>query len=151
MPGDSYRREADFGQGRQTCWDVLIDIDRVATWVEILHSVTEVKHLETYTAIIESKVGPVRLKAPLDVQVTVEEPGAKAKIHATGTDPQVKSSITIDVSMELTDAPAGGTHMLLDATYSVLGKAASMGGGIIKKKADKVVEEFFGNAGKELA
>lgn len=151
MPGDSYHRTADFGQDRQTCWDVLIDIDKVAGWVEILHSVTEIKHLETYTAVIESKVGPVRLKAPLDVEVTVEEPGARAKIHATGTDPQVKSSITIDVAMELTDQAGGGTHMVLDATYSVLGKAASMGGGIIKKKADKIVEEFFGNAAKELA
>lgn len=151
MPGDSYHREAAFGQDRQACWNTLIDIDRVASWVEILHSVQEVKHLEAYQAVIESRVGPVRLRAPLHVEVSVEEPGARATVHATGTDPQVKSSITIDVAMRLSEAAAGGTHMVLDATYSVLGKAASMGGGIIKKKADKVVEEFFANAEKELA
>lgn len=150
MPGDSYHREASFGQARQLCWDTLIDIDRVASWGEVLHSVEELTHLQSYKAVIESKVGPVRLRAPLDVKVTVQEPGAKAAIHASGTDPQVRSSITIDVSMTLTDMPEGGTRMVLDATYAVLGKAASMGGGIIAKKADKIVEEFFSNAAKEL-
>jgi carbon monoxide dehydrogenase subunit G len=151
VPGDNYHLEADFGQARLACWDVLTDVERVASWVEILHSVEEIKHLDTYKAVIESRVGPVRLKAPLDVDVTVEEPGVKAKIHAAGVDPQVKSSITIDVEIALAAGPDGGTHMALDATYSVLGKAASMGGGIIKKKADKVVNEFLTNAAKELA
>lgn len=151
MPGDSYHRDVVFGKDQQACWDVLTDVSKLASWVDILHSVVTIGYLERYEAILESRVGPVRLKAPLTVDVTVGAPGSVVGIHAEGTDPQVNSSISIDVEMRLEAAPGGGTAMTLDATYSVLGKVASMGGGIIKKKADKVLEQFFGNAETELA
>lgn len=150
MPGDSYHREFEFAKPREECWNTLIDVDKLASWVEILHSVETIEPLAKYTAILESRVGPMRLKAPLSVEATVGEQGGTVSLHAAGNDPQVNSSITIDITMALADAPNGGTHVTLDATYAVLGKVASMGGGIIKKKADKVLEEFTDSANAAL-
>lgn len=151
MPGDTRQLEATFGQPRQRCWEVLTDVDTLASWVGIVHSVNELEHLVSYKAVLEDRLGPVRLKAPLDVAVDIKEAGVRATIHAAGKDPQVNSAITIDVDMTLTDVPDGGTQMNLTATYSVLGKVAAMGGGLIKKKADKIIAEFLTNSQQALA
>ena len=104
-----------------------------------------------YRAVLVDRVGPVRLKAQLNVAVEVTERAANARIHASGKDPQVNSTITIDADMTLADLPEGGTRMDMTASYSVGGKVAAMGGGIIKKKADKIITEFLANSRKELA
>lgn len=151
MPGNVHQLEATFGQPRQRCWEVLTTVDTLATWVGIVHSVEEIEHLASYRAVLQDRVGPVRLKAPLAVTVEVTVPAAKAKIHASGKDPQVNSTITVDADMTLADLPEGGTRMDLTASYSVTGKVAAMGRGIIQKKADKIIAEFLANAQKELA
>lgn len=151
MPGETRKLEATFGQPRQRCWEVLTNVDTLASWVGIVHSVEEIEHLVSYRAVLEDRVGPVRLKAPLAVAVEVTESAVNARIHASGKDRQVNSSITIDADMTLGDLPDGGTRMDLTATYSVAGKVAAMGGGIIKKKADKIIAEFLASSQKELA
>lgn len=151
MSGDTRKLDATFGQPRQRCWEVLTNVDTLASWVGIVHSVEEIEHLVSYRAVLEDRVGPVRLKAPLAVAVEVTEPAANAKIHASGKDRQVNSSITLDVDMTLADLPDGGTRMDLTASYSVAGKVASMSRGIIQKKVDKIIAEFLANSQKELA
>jgi uncharacterized protein len=151
VAGDTHKLEATFGQPRQQCWEVLTNVDTLASWVGIVHSVEEIEHLASYRAVLEDRVGPVRLRAPLDVAVEVTEPAAHAKIHASGKDRQVNSSITLDAELKLADLPEGGTRMDLTASYSVAGKVASMGRGIIQKKADKIITEFMANSQKELA
>ena len=150
MSGGTHQLEATFGQPRQRCWEVLTSVDTLASWVGIVHSVEEIEHLASYRAVLEDRVGPVRLRAPLAVTVEVTEPAAKAKIHASGKDRQVNSSITLDVDMSLADLPEGGTRMDLTASYSVAGKVAAMSRGIIQKKADKIIAEFLANSQKEL-
>jgi uncharacterized protein len=151
VPGDTLNLEVTFGQPRSRCWEVLSSVDTLASWMRIVHSVEEIEHLVSYRAVLEDRVGPVRLKAPLEVSVEVTEPAATASFHASGRDPQVNSAITIDVEMTLADLPEGGTRMSLIARYSVLGRAASMGGGLIKKKADKIIAEFLARSRHELA
>jgi carbon monoxide dehydrogenase subunit G len=151
VPGDTHKLEATFGQPRERCWEVLTNVDTLASWVGIVHSVEEIEHLVSYRAVLEDRVGPVRLKAPLAVAVDVTEPAASAKIHASGKDPQVNSMITLDADMTLTDLPDGGTRMDLTASYSVVGKVAAASRGIITKKADKIIAEFLARSQKELA
>jgi carbon monoxide dehydrogenase subunit G len=151
VPGDTRKLEATFGQPRQRCWEVLTNVDTLASWVGIVHSVEEIEHLVSYRAMLEDRVGPVRLRAPLAVDVEVTEPAVNARIHASGRDRQVNSSITIDADVTLADLPEGGTRMDLTASYSVAGKVAAVSRGIIQKKADKIIAEFLANSQKELA
>lgn len=151
MPGETIHRDVTVGASRDRCWEVLTNVDTLASWITIVHSVEELAHLERYKAVLEDRVGPVRLRAPLAVTVDVAEPGAKVHVAASGRDPQVNSQITIDATMLLADGPAGGTQLTVDASYQVIGKVAAMGGGIIKKKADKIITEFFANVEKVLA
>ena len=39
MPGDTHKLEAIFGQPRQRCWEVLTNVDTLASWVGIVLSV----------------------------------------------------------------------------------------------------------------
>jgi carbon monoxide dehydrogenase subunit G len=151
VPRDTHQLEATFGQARQRCWEVLTSVDTLASWVGIVHSVEEIEHLVSYRAVLEDRVGPVRLKAPLAVAVEVTEAAVNARIHASGKDRQVNSSITLDVDMTLADLPEGGTRMDMTASYSVTGKVAAMSRGIIQKKADKIIAEFLASSQKELA
>ncbi len=149
MPSAEFSREIDVDAAPEACWPVLIDVDKVASWVSIVGDVEEIEHLARYRTVLIDRFGPFKLKADVDVEVTDLEEGKRVRFHASGTDRQVNS--TIDVEAELRLEPGdGGTRIVVSGRYSVIGTVATMGAGTIQKKADTILEEFFGAAAAEL-
>lgn len=150
MALENVERSLTVTSDRATCWSVLTDVDLLASWVGIVHDVREIEHLTSYKAVLEDKVGPFKLRADLDVTVDVVAEGREITVSASGRDRAVDSKITIDATLVLNDAGEAGTEIDVKGRYQVTGKAASMGGGIIRKKGDRVVDDFFENATKRL-
>jgi carbon monoxide dehydrogenase subunit G len=61
----------------------------------------------------------------------------------------VDSKIKVDAVLILGD-DADRTAIDVEGTYQVTGKVAAMGAGVIHKKADRILDDFFGNAEKSL-
>lgn len=148
MALEKFTRSVEVAADRTHSWSVLTDVARLGSWVGVLQEVTEVSRLERYRAVLQDRVGPFRLRADLAVSVTVEEPGRRVAVSATGRDRAVDSKITVSAVLELADVPGAagagdGTSIVVDGTYQVTGRVAAMGGGIIHKKAGRILDEFF--------
>lgn len=150
MAGEKFERTLRVSADAGRAWETLTDVDVLAGWVGIVHDVEEITHLESYTAVLQDRVGPFKLRADLKVTAEVLEPGRRIHIAASGRDRQVDSRISVDATLALVGSGESGTSVEVEGNYQVTGRAAGMGGGVIKKKADKVIAEFFDNAAEAL-
>lgn len=139
------------GSGPERCWEVLTDVARLVSWVTIVHDLVEIQRLATYSAVLQDRLGPFKLRAALHIRVEVLEDGRRIQLHAAGKDTQISSQIAVDATLELRSTAAGGTVVATEGTYQVVGRVATMGSGVIRKKADRILEDFFSNADAELA
>lgn len=150
MPSESFERELLVTADAARCWKVLTDVALLTSWVPIVHDTEEIAHLERYKAVLQDKVGPFSLRAGLVIDVEVPEPERIVKVHAEGEDRQVGSRIAVDATLSLEPGSEGGTRVAVQGRYQVTGRAASMGSGVIRKKADKILEGFFASAAEDL-
>jgi uncharacterized protein len=149
MPSADFARDIEVTAPPEVCWPVLIDVDRVGGWVSIVGDVEEIEHLKKYRTILADRFGPFKLKADVDVDVTELEEGRRIRLHASGADRQVNSTIDVDAELRIEPLDAGA-RVVVSGRYSVLGTVATMGAGTIQKKADTILEEFFAAASAEL-
>jgi uncharacterized protein len=131
------------------CWMVLTDVGRVAGWVSILGAVKELEPLVSYTAVLEDRLGPFRLRADLAVEVTELRQPERITLRARGEDRQVASRIAVDATLRLAPAKTG-TTVEVAGRYEVTGRVATLGASTIRPKASKVLDEFFAAAEREL-
>jgi carbon monoxide dehydrogenase subunit G len=129
-------------------WDALLDVRRVASWLSIVGDVRDVEPPRRYRALLEDRLGPFAMRADLDVTVD-SRPDHRMHVGAAGEDRQVASRIsaTIDLTLEPHD---GGANLTVSGRYEITGKVATLGSGAIRKKGDKVLDEFFANLGRDL-
>jgi uncharacterized protein len=150
MALEKFTRTIDVSTSAEQAWEVLTDVKELATWVGIIHSVTEIERLKSYTAVLEDRVGPFHLKADLTISVDVLEEGSAVHVAASGQDRAVNSKITILGDMRLAALASGGSQVTIDGSYQVTGRVASVGAGIMRRKGDLAVEQFFASAIRAL-
>lgn len=149
MPVATFDRTVDVSAPAETVWRTITDVARVAGWVKAVGDVTEMAFLERYQAVLADRLGPFRLAADLDVVVTDVVEGARIEFVADGEDRQVASRIKVEAGMHLEGLDAG-TRMTVSGRYEVTGKVATLGASMIRSKAEKMLDEFFTNAAREL-
>ena len=132
-----------------TVWGAMLDVRRVASWLSIVRDVTDVDPPRRYTALLEDRLGPFAMRADLEVIVEADPDRQRMHVAAAGEDRQVASRIsaTIDLAIEPGQT---GTGLTVSGRYEITGRIATLGSGPIRKKGDKVLEEFFANLGREL-
>lgn len=121
---------------------MIIDVPRLVGWISVVHDAQEIERLSHYSAVIQDKAGMFRLRADLDIRLTEVDEGKKVVAHAEGQDRQVGSRITIDAEVLLDPEPSSTTVRVL-GKYGITGNAATLGSSAIKRKGDKVINEFF--------
>ena len=142
---------------RDEVWPRLLDVQSVASWLPIMHSVTEVSSGgsgidgSSFRAAFEDRVGPFSLRADLRIEVAgVREP-EEVSIRARGEDRQIRSRIMIDATAHLSDAGSGRTRVRLSGDYEITGRVATLGAGVIRSKASKLIDTFCTNAAVGLS
>ena len=145
-------REFVVEAARDEVWPRLLDVQAVASWLPIMHSVTEMStgpsgiDGSSFQAAFEDRVGPFSLRADLHIEVAgVREP-EEVSIRARGEDRQIRSRIMIDAACVLSDAGPGQTRVRLSGSYEITGRVATLGAGIIRSKATKLIDTFCTNA-----
>jgi len=149
MPRTEFHRDLPVKATPADSWAAMIDVPRLVGWVSIVENAVELEPLSKYTAVLMDRLGPFKLRADLDVTVSDVEEGRSLKVKAVGEDRSVGSRLLVLASLEVRPEDQGST-IVVDGVYEVTGKVASMGPGTINKKAQKVLDEFFGAAGDEL-
>ncbi|QWF22728.1 SRPBCC family protein [Nocardioides sp. LMS-CY] len=131
-------------------WSLITDVPRLVGWISVLHDATTVAELAHYRAVMQDKVGMFKLKADLDIRVTEKTEGQRIVVHAEGEDRQVGSRIVIDATVTMSPGESA-TGVTVAGRYGISGSAATLGSSTIRRKGDKIVQEFFTNLGKDAA
>ncbi len=154
---ESINREFMVEAPREKVWPRLLDVQSVASWLPIVHSVTEVSSGgsgidgSSFQAAFEDKVGPFSLRADLRIEVAGVQDLEEVSIRARGEDRQIRSRIMIDAAAHLSDAGPDRTRVLLIGSYEITGRVATLGAGVIRSKATKLIDTFCINAAAGLA
>ena len=143
MPRSEFHRELMLASSPEETWRALTDVRALVGWISIVEMGLEIEPLARYSGVLMDRLGPFKLRADLDIEVTDVVEGRSLRVTAEGEDRQVRSRLAIGVSMSLSERSPAGTIVVFRGTYEVTGKVASMGSGTINKKAEKVLDEFF--------
>ena len=149
MVAEVFKESFSVGRPVAECWDVLVDVARVSGWVSVVGDVTEHEHLSRYTAVLEDRLGPFKLGADLEVEVTSVDEPSSIVIRADGEDRAGVARITMGATLGLEKADAG-CRVDIEGQYEVTGRLATMGASVIRKKAATILEEFIEAAKRDL-
>lgn len=149
MPGTNFTRELTVGADPTACWQVLTDVPRLVSWVSIVDNAVEHERLASYSAVLLDRLGPFKMRADLDIKVSEVSEVSYIRVQAAGEDRAVSSRLGVDATLRLEEANVG-TRILVEGSYEVVGKVATLGAGTITKKANKILDDFFAHAAREL-
>jgi carbon monoxide dehydrogenase subunit G len=151
MSRETLEREFVVNATPTEVWANLVDVPRVAAWLPYLNTIVEKERLVSYSAILEDKVGPFSLRADLKIDVTNVDENALISVVAAGEDRAVRSRITIHAELHVSERDDQSSDVRIRGTYEITGKVATLGAGLIKSKARKMVDEFCEAATAGLA
>ena len=125
----------------QKVWDFLWDVDRFIVCVPGCEEARTVEEGKRYSAKMVAKVGPFKVTFPIQIEVQESEPISHIKARASGSDNKIGSHMKVDLDVRVT--PKGeGTDLAFVASVDILGKLATLGHSIIKRKAEQDMGKF---------
>jgi uncharacterized protein len=149
MPTVDFERSVQVDASPHEVWEKLTTPELVADWVSIVDDVREIERLSRYTAVLTDRLGPFRLSADLEIAVADIEEQKQITFRADGEDRQVASRIQVQATMALAETD-NGTDIGVKGRYEVTGRVATLGSSMIRAKGDKILQEFFAAASREL-
>jgi uncharacterized protein len=130
-------------------YDALMDVERVAPCVPGAQ-VLDRKSDDAYEVAIKVKVGPMSMLYKGTVEIVDRRPEEyKAQMRAKARESRGQGNADAQVHMTLT-SDNGKTHGTIDTDVKLSGKAAAMGGGVIKEVSGKLVDQFAKNLAEML-
>jgi uncharacterized protein len=125
---------------REKVFAMVTDPDQMARCMPDLRKL-EVKSNDEFVAVVGTGISLVRGDISLHFRTVEKSPSARAKMVAHGTG--LGSAIDVEMVTELTDVEGGRTAMRWTADANVSGKLASLGQGLIKSQAERIIRELF--------
>lgn len=126
-------------------WAFLQDIPGVASCMpgaEITESTDEMNHIGK----VKAKIGPATMAFNGTIVIKNID-AAKMELHLVGTGQDTKgtSGAEMDLTAHIVEVDGGKCELHGDATVTVTGKAASLGGRMMTQVADQILNQFGAN------
>jgi uncharacterized protein len=136
-----FEKQVEISAPKDKVWNFIWDVDRFITCVPGCKEAKTIEPGKLYSAIMIEKVGPFRVEFPTTIEVLEREELTRIKAQASGADNKIGSRMKLSLDVNLREQ---GEKTVLDfvAGVDILGKLAALGHGIIKRKADQVLDEF---------
>jgi carbon monoxide dehydrogenase subunit G len=145
-----FQNEFDVKAPIDQVWETLLDLEKVAPAMpgaQVLEKVDD----DNYKVAIKVKVGPMSMQYRGDVQIADKDPEAhRATLKVKAREARGQGNANADVVMQL-DESGEATHGQMNANVQLAGRAAAMGGSVIKDVSSKLVDQFARNLGEMLA
>lgn len=136
-----FQKEVEILAPREKVWRFIWDVDRFIACVPGCKEAKTIEEGKRYAATMVEKVGPFKVEFPTTIEVLEREELTRIKAQASGADNKIGSRMKLDLDVNLRDQ-GDKTVLGFVAGVDILGKLAALGHGIIKRKADQVLEEF---------
>ena len=144
-----FQKEVEILASREKVWRFIWDVDRFIACVPGCKEAKTVEEGKRYTATMVEKVGPFKVEFPTNIEVLEREELTRIKAQASGADNKIGSRMKLDLDVQLREQ-GNQTVLSFVAGVDILGKLAALGHGIIKRKADQVLDEFAQAVKKKL-
>ena len=133
---------------KEKVFDFVTDPKKVTT---IFPDVQSLKVVDANNFSLKAKVGMSFIKGVMDVKLALVDNNRPTytKLKARGTG--LNSSVDLESSFALEDAPGGGTHVKWAADAKISGMMASVGSRLIDAAANKYVKQIIGSLEKNLS
>lgn len=136
-----FQKEVAIEAPREKVWKFIWDVDRFIACVPGCKEAKTLEEGKKYSAIMVERVGPFKVEFPTTIEVLERDELSHIKAQASGADNKIGSRMKIDLDVHLSEQD-NKTVVSFVAGVDILGKLAALGHGIIKRKADQVLDEF---------
>lgn len=136
-----FQKEVEIRAPREKVWQFIWDVDRFIACVPGCKDAKTIEAGKRYAATMVEKVGPFKVEFPTTIEVLEREELTRIKAQASGADNKIGSRMKLDLDVHLRE-DGDKTILGFVAGVDILGKLAALGHGIIKRKADQVLDEF---------
>ena len=136
-----FEKEVEIQAPREKVWNFIWDVDRFISCVPGCQEAKTVEAGKRYSAIMVERVGPFKVEFPTTIEVLERAELSHIKARASGADNKIGSRMKLELDVRLREQ-GEQTVLAFVAVVDILGKLAALGHGIIKRKADQVLNEF---------
>jgi carbon monoxide dehydrogenase subunit G len=144
-----FEKEVEILAPRERVWNFIWDVDSFIACVPGCKEAKTIEPGKLYSATMIEKVGPFRVEFPTTIEVLEREELTRIKAQASGADNKIGSRMKLSLDVKLREQ-GEKTVLGFVAGVDILGKLAALGHGIIKRKADQVLDEFAQAVKKRL-
>jgi carbon monoxide dehydrogenase subunit G len=134
----------------QKVWEFVWDMKKLTSCIEGCNQVEEVEPKKKYNALLETKVGLFKTNFSVELEVLEVIDGALIKAKAAGKDSKIAASMKQQIELRLKEVSKDETELSFKTDVGILGKLATLGHWIIKKKADEVMDDFVAKMKSQL-
>jgi carbon monoxide dehydrogenase subunit G len=127
---------------RQEVWELLWDVPRVVKCIPGCDAAETIEPYRQYQATIQERVGPFKIRIPLNIDVVTHQPPEHLVATAQGRDGKLQSHIKIELDLKLAALSPHTTTLHVQADVAVLGKLGTLGHSVIVRKGNDIVEQF---------
>jgi uncharacterized protein len=127
---------------RTVVWDFLWDISRLTSCIPGCQAAETVESYAHYQATVQEKVGPFRVKVPLDIDILERKSPERLLARAHGRDSVVQSHVKVELALALTEVDPQRTALQVQADVVVLGKLGTLGHSVIVRKGEEIFDQF---------
>ena len=128
-------------------WEVVTDVPKVGSCIP---GATDIKETGdgTYTGTVKVRVGPIGLGLNGKMHVESQDDAAKVvNMIGEGADRKVPGNVRVKIKMAVSGS-GESSELAVDSDAAIMGKLGEFGQGIIKKKADGIMNDFGKNLKK---
>ncbi|MDT0304419.1 SRPBCC family protein [Streptomonospora wellingtoniae] len=130
-------------------WDVLMDVERVAPCMP--GATLESVEGDTMTGKVRVKVGPISVTYRGEAHFTeIDAAEHRVELHAGGKEARGSGSASATVIARLHGRDDGTTEVTVDTDFTVTGRVAQFGRGVMADVSAKLVQRFADNLAAEL-
>ncbi|GAA4907275.1 SRPBCC family protein [Streptomonospora salina] len=130
-------------------WDVLMDVERVAPCMP--GATLESTEGDSFTGRVRVKVGPIAVTYRGEAYFTeVDAEQRRVELHAGGKESRGSGTASATVTARLYEQDDGTTEVTVDTDFTVTGRVAQFGRGVMADVSAKLVDRFAENLAVEL-
>ncbi len=137
-----FENKIELSVPREKVWQFLWDIDRFIACVPGCKEAKVIEEGKIYNATMVEKVGPFRVEFPIRIEIEQTESLSYIKARASGSDNRIGSHLKVGMDVNLNENGSGSILSFV-ISVDILGKLATLGHSMIKRKADQVMVEFI--------
>lgn len=134
---------------RQDVWAFITSPARVGPCLPGCENV-EVLGEGRYRAVIGVKVGPIKTSFNVEVEAAEERAPEFARYVTRGEEGGKASRISADSTLALEEREPAVTAVTYTSKINIVGRLGKFAGGVMKKIADSISDEFIANIRREL-